>query len=152
MAVAQPSDILTALSAQLKINDQTILSPYWTAITTRAALFAQQEVYGRLLARGFRLAEDILPFDRLYEFTLDLGVWKSVMMGGLYANFDATALAALDRRAELAEVFVFVNGVWVQPALGEPGVVNSGGGPLAPDPTSVFTFDATDRSNYGIDW
>lgn len=154
MPVATAAEIKTALSSHLKVAESDMAS-YWTAITTRAALFAAQEVYGRLLARGFRMTEDILRWDRLSEVTLDLGCWKSIMSGGVYAGFDPEALKSLDRREELASVYVFVNGDLVervQPATGQPGTVVTGG-PMAADPGGVFNFEpAPDDPHSGIHW
>ncbi|HEX8158775.1 MAG TPA: hypothetical protein VF526_15425 [Solirubrobacteraceae bacterium] len=152
MAAATTIQVRKSLAAQLKLSDQSELGQHWDDTIDRALLFAVQEVYGRLLARGFRLDEEIRAWDRLGEFTLDLAVWKSIMLGGIYAGFDPAALAALDRRAELASVYVFVNGdlVEIRPAMGKPGTAMTGG-PMARDASGVFDWQPGEPG-YGIEW
>ncbi len=151
MAAATAVQTLTALSRMLKVTEAD-MAGYWSGIVSEAVTFATQEVYGCLLKRGFRLIEDILPWDRLNEFTLDLALWKAIHRGGAYAGFDPEALEVLDRRKDLADVLVFVNGDWVKPPAGNAGMVATGG-PRVGDTGGVFGWDPTDPSgNNGISW
>jgi hypothetical protein len=148
MPAATAAQIHTALSALLKIADETTMASYWNSICAAAATFAQQEVQGRLYRRGLAMA-DIANFDRLYEVTLDLGLWKSVMMGGLYAQFDPSAMKALDRREDLDTMLLFVNGVWTQPHVG-PHLASTG--PLMQG-YGQFTYNPDgDDVDQGIPW
>lgn len=148
MASATAAQIKTALASGIK-QAEADLADHWATHCTRAEVFGRQECEGRLLARGFRLVEEIRLWDRLFEFSLDLGVWKAVMLGGAYGMFDPTALAALDRRTELDSVFVAVAGVYIKPSSAMPGTVISGG-PMVND-DGVFNFDASQPDN-GFRW
>lgn len=150
MAAATAAQVKSALASMLKISEYE-LPDYYVAVTPQAATFGRQEVYGRLLKRGFVTGE-IDGFDRLNEFSLDLGLWKAIHLAGLYGQFDPVAVSALDRRAELGEVLVTVAGVWVQPRGAARPATATTAGPAA-NGGGVFDFDPGDDSgNLGIDW
>lgn len=150
MAAATSAQIKTQLAHCLKIAEASLPS-YWDQHVATAATFARQEVRGRLLERGFEAA-DVDAWDRLYEFTLDLGVWKSLMLGGEYASFDPAALDALDRRGELAGVTVFVNDEFITTAPSAPGTTVTSG-PRVADEGGVFDWHVDpDDPHHGIQW
>lgn len=151
MAAATLIEVRRALAGHLKISE-TALTPYHLEFAERGRTRAISEVKGALLARGFDLTNDIELFDRLQEFTLDLGCYFALVSGGLYASIPAEILKALDRREELKSVFVFVNGEWRQPPSGQPGTAVTAG-QLAEDETGVFNWSpAEDPTYYGIRW
>ncbi len=143
MAAATASAIKSRLAGLLKVGEAT-LAAYWTDHCNQSATFADQETKGRLYKRGF-IPTDVANWDRLYEVTLDLGLWRAIMLGGVFSSFDATVIKALDRREELDSILVFVNGIWVQPPAGNAGMTSTGG-PLANDPGAIF------NSVPEIDW
>jgi hypothetical protein len=149
MPAATVPEVKNALIALLKHGGESDLAQHWDTICAQAAEYALNEVKGGLLRRGFQLA-DVAAWDRLYEFTLDLSLWKALILGGAYSGFDGATVQALDRRKELADVLVFVNGVWVQVSAGSPGTVTTAG----PSTTNggVFSYDDTDRNDLGFRW
>ncbi len=149
MAAATGAEIKTRLAGLLKQASEATLAAYWTDHCNQAATFADQEVKGGLYKRGF-IPDDVADWVRLHEITLDLGLWRAIMLGGIFSSFDATVIKALDRRDELDSILVFVDrpplyGVWIQPPSGNAGT-SATGGPLADDP------DATFNSVQEIDW
>lgn len=150
MAAATSAQIKTALANLLKVTEAS-LADHWEAISVQAQTFADQEVKGRLYRRGFTAA-NVADWDRLFEVTLDLGLWRCIMLGGVYSGFDANVIKALDRRDELDGILVFVNGEWVQPPMGQPGTITTAG-QMAEDPGGVFNWNPRDDPNkYGIEW
>lgn len=139
--------VSAGLAAVLKI-DEGDLPDYYSALIGQAHLAAHQTIVGILLGRGF-LREQIDGWDRLAEFELDLSLWNILVRTGAYQSMDPTAVRTLDRRAELAEVVVFVGGVWVRPASGQPGTATSSG-PMATG-AGAFTYDDS-QPNMGFDW
>lgn len=91
----------------------------------RAVTSAQQEIRGRLLARGYTDAQ-VTAWDRLEEYH---GIVSRVILWGLSRSIAAgydpdTRKEMSDRRKELDTVGVFVGGELVNPdraAKGDPG-------------------------------
>lgn len=155
MAFNTTAQITTALAAVLK-QAEADLATYYTrsgGLIAQGLNAAYYEVIGRLLRRGFRLNEDVLLFDRAAEFEKDIAVFWILMRSGAYSGMDQNTLKEFDRREELDSVFVFVNGVWREPAMGMPGTVTTSG-PLAQDPKGVFNWepDGDPSGHYGIQW
>lgn len=148
------AQITTALTKVLKMASESDLAPYYTdegGLIDQSLAAANAEVVGRLLARGFRYAEDVLLWDRAAELEKDICLYWCLLRGGAYGSVDPLALKSLDRRAELDTILVTVNNVWVQPASGQPGTITTSG-PRAGDASGVFDWDATDETDRGIVW
>ncbi len=148
------AQLRTAVASVLKISEVD-LPQWWDSVTTQAANFAEQEIKGKLLARGYDLLVpgsnlDITHWDRNYEFSRDLGVWKSLILGGAYQSVPPDILAALDRRQELRDVVVTVAGLWVKPSGDKPDLVRTGR--LGLTDGGIFSFDEDDDPHYGIQW
>lgn len=138
------AQIKTIVAALLK-KDEDLLPSYFDTLITKGNTFAQQEIKGRLLRRGFSLAQTT-GFDRFDEFTLDLACWWVLTRAGMLDAYSDLSLKVTDRREELDTVLVFVDGEWVQPPTGNPGLVASGG------PSSdggIFNWPDPDDSNLG---
>ena len=149
MAAVTAAQLKSSAANMLKFKDEDEMPAYYDDLCARASEYAYNEVKGGLLRRGFRLTEDIAQWDRLYEFTLDLGLWKVLILSGAYSGFDGATIQALDRRKELSDVLVFVNGTWVQVATGAPGTTTTAG-PSKSD-GGIFGYDDT-QDNLGFDW
>ncbi len=152
MATVTAAQLHTSLGNVLKLTDEASLPAYWDSVVDEAATFAYNEVRGALEARGFKLA-DVLAWDRLFEVTRDLGLWRSIVMGGVYAKFDAEVIKALDRRQELRTILVAVNDLYVKPAVGEAGMAATGG-PLLDDNNTTFSYKggSDNGPHNGIQW
>lgn len=150
MAYITASQLQAALASFLKIREAD-LPDYWQPLSSQAANFARQEIVGRLLRRGFTEAQ-VDAWDRDFEFSRDLGLWKAVVLGGAYTGFDANVLKALDRRRELDEVLVFISGVWVKPTGDQPSLAATG--PMAESAGGLFGVypDADDISDERMQW
>lgn len=146
------SQLLTAVSSILKIAESA-LPGYWSSVTVQAANFAEQEIKGRLLKRGYPLTDpsnkDITHWDRNYEFSRDIGLWKALILGGAYESQARETLDALNRCAEVDTVIVTVLGEWVKPSGDKPDLIRSG----MMDPGGTGRFDIDEREdNYGIEF
>lgn len=149
MAAVTASEVKSALAPVLKL-DEAEMPAYWDGICEHAADFAFWQVRDALLSRGFRLTEDVVPWDRLHEFTRDLALWKALNLGGAYDVVPKDTRDALDRREELETVLVYVGGLWVRPAGDMPGQAASAG-PTVAQNSGVFPFsDDPDDWDHGI--
>lgn len=148
MAAATAAQIKTALSRVLKFAASVPLPTYYDDLCAIAETFGYQEVVGKLVARGYRQTEDVDAWDRLYEFTLELGLWKALSLSGSYDEEVKSLLATLDRREELLTVAVFVNKVFVRPGADQAGTP-AYGGPIN-QASGVFRYDETDETDLGI--
>lgn len=119
-------DVLQRVADALK-KDVGALQSYWTNHVTGALTYATQEVQGRLVARGFTLAQ-VAAWTRRDEFVSDIALFRALVLGGMLEGFDKTWLDAIDRRKELARVQVFTDDGHVNPGAGSdaPGVVGTG--------------------------
>lgn len=84
---------------------------------TAARVFAYGEIYGRLAKQGYSKAQ-VDAWDRLPEFGRDLGLWKIskervVFPQGNYPPEDH--VIHWDRRAELDEILLTIDGEIVEP-------------------------------------
>lgn len=149
MARITEAQLHFSLSKLLKFSDESSMPDFWDEIVSEAATFAYNEVRGRLEARGFSRA-NVDGWDRLEEVTRDLGLWRSIVMGGVYSSFDAKFLASLDRREELSHVLVAVSDVWVKPPSGEAGTVSTGKSRATVN--GQFTYDGDNQIDQGIAW
>ena len=141
-----------SLSKLLKFGDEGTMPAYWDDTVAEAATFAYNEVRGVLESRGFSLT-DVQNWDRLLEVTRDLGLWRSIVMGGAYGKFDPEVIKALDRRQELHTILVAVNDQYLKPASGEAGMAATGG-PMRDDPNATFNYQGgpDNEPHYGIQW
>ena len=138
--------VLSSLANLLKVAVAD-LPDYWSAVVTESHTAAVQELYGRLLRRGFTKAQ-IDAWDRAAEFERDLALYWSMTRGGAYSGFNLETVRALDRRKELDYVQMFVAGKWVQPAEGASGPGTIGvGGPDSQD--SIFEWPDPDDPRLG---
>lgn len=135
MAAATAAQIKTRLADLLKVKEQA-LADHWDGLCEQSATFSINEVRGRLYRRGFSAA-DVGAWDRLAEVTLDIGLWRAIMLGGVYSGFDAGVIKAFDRREEMDTILVYVSDLWVKPPEGSAGMVATAG-PLADDPDATF--------------
>ncbi len=120
-AIQSVADALKARSvAELLTN-----APNWSGIIQAAQRSAYQDIVGRLIKRGFILAQ-IVSWDRGAEFELDLTKYWSLVNGGGLSGYDPTFIKMLDRRKELDDVMVSVNGVYIVPGQTQPGTINFG--------------------------
>jgi len=141
------TELTVIVADRLKMSTNQ-LPPYYTStILPRASTAAWQEIQGRLLARGFTLAQ-IEAWDRGAEFQGDLGTWYAIVSSGFYAGFDKETLKLMDRREELDTVQVFTDGVWKRPDDTQGGATQ--GAPITtgnifnwPDPNGPQTGEYT---------
>jgi hypothetical protein len=83
-----------------------------TAITTNIAAYnlkAYNEIIAALEARGYS-AVNVAGWDRGEEFNLDLACWWAITDVGVTENFDDKELTKLDRRPELKNCPIMVDG------------------------------------------
>lgn len=147
---ASAAEVKAALARLLKVSEAE-MPAYWDGVCAQAAAFGSGEAAARLLRRGFD-EQTAHSWDRRFEFTLDLSLWKAIMLGGAYSSFAPETVRALDRREELGEALVFVGGVWVRPALGDAAQAMTGG-PRSADAEGVFNWQPDeDPVNYGIEF
>lgn len=119
---------LQAVADSLKAGGVDALlatAPQWSNINSEAHASAYQEIVGRLLNRGFTLAQ-IQGWDRGGEFELALTRFWALTNGGGLSAYDMDSVKLFDRRKDLDNVIVFVNGVFVNPTAQQPGTVNFG--------------------------
>ena len=110
-----------AIADRLKLANGVGDLQQWTySIIADALTASYQEILGRLLRRGFTLAQ-ANSFDRGAEFQNDLGVYYFWTRTGIYGGNNVDAVKALDRRKELNSVIVFNAGVWVDPPQAAAG-------------------------------
>ncbi len=152
MAAVTAAQVHRSLADALNIADESALPPRWDGIIDEAVTFSANEVSGVLESRGFSVA-NVAAWDRLFEVTRDLALWRTIVMGGIYNSFDANVIKTLDRRAELHTILVAVNGIYLKPALADAGMAATGGA-LADDGTATFTYKGgkDNEPHYGIHW
>lgn len=144
MAALLDTDVLADLADVLK-QAAADLPDHWGRIVPRAHASAVQEIYGRLLNRGFTAAQ-VDAWDRVEEFERDLSLYWCLVRGGAYGQIDEAALKALDRRKELDAVLLFINGVWVKPTGDQPGLVSTSGPSLD---GGVFNYPDPEAPGFG---
>ncbi len=138
MPAATAPEVMDALADVIK-QDVGSLAGYWAGHCQRASAFAYQEARDGLLSRGFLIAH-VTGWDRLFEFTVELAVWKALHLGGAYDAVPKETLEGLDRREDLKSVLVYVNGIWIKPVGDQPGLAASAG-PTVAQNSGVFRFD-----------
>lgn len=159
MAAATAAQIRTLLAAVLKMDESgpNAMPDYWDAHCEAAATAAYYQCRDGLLSRGF-LPEHVAAWDRLYEFTLHLGVREALLLGGAYADAGAQTVERLERKADelagneqkgIKPVLVFVGDEWIKPAADRPGQA-AGAGPTVAQASGVFRFDDSDPIDKGI--
>ena len=107
---------------QLK-NDEDLPEQYGETIIKDSLRSANQEIYAKLLDRGYSAAQ-IEDWDRGVEFERDLALFWCLVKGGALSIED-TRMRALDRRKELDEVGVVIGGELVNAGEYE-GVISTG--------------------------
>lgn len=127
MSFVTDAELSAAVADRLKLAGVESLQDYWTdTIIPQANAAAYQEILGALLARGFTKATAD-AWDRGEEFQLSQGLFFALMNAGAYQGYDPETLKCLDRRADLANVLVFVAGEWVKPVGDKPGLITTSG-------------------------
>ena len=118
--------LLSTLEGLLKVQQGStnFNAPFWTRIAAAANQAAVNEIYGRLLARGF-LASQIAVWDRAAEFNEDIGIFWALTRGMVRSDTSDNFIKTFDRREELMTVQVSVASVFQYP-LGPPLAVGVG--------------------------
>lgn len=140
MAFITDEQLRDALADRLKVAGNDVPAAFSSTIVNRSNTAAYQDVVGRLIARGYTKAQ-IDQWDRGAEFQTMIGLYWCVVNAGAYGGFDPETLKAWDRRKELAEVIVAINGAWVRPTGDQPGLVVTSGPSTS---GSLFNLDPDD--------
>ena len=111
------SDLLQRVANVLQVGDPANLPGFWQDLVSNANAAAYQDIYTRLIARGFTIAQ-VAGWDRAVEFQRDIGLYWALLRGGAVGQYP-DAYKGLDRRRELENVMVTINGV-LQTAGGPP--------------------------------
>ena len=90
------------------------LAAKWDMIVRDSNRAAYNEIVGVLSGRGYTAAQ-IAAWVRGEEFEADIGLYWALVKGGGLEGYSDTFINKLDRREELAEVDVVVDGVVVDP-------------------------------------
>lgn len=140
---------LQAISDTLQSVSVDNLPAFWTNINTQCHLWAYNELFSALIARGFTQTQ-IAGWDRGADFELDLTVYRALERGSSLHEFDDKFISKFDRREDLKTVLLTVNGQWQTPG-DIPGTVTTG--PMNQS-GGVFNFDPSKRCDhdYGIRW
>lgn len=130
--------ILDDIAALLKLATRSDLPSFWTTIVDRVQLAAYQEIVGALINRGFTAAV-IDTWDRGAEFEREIALYFACTSPQGVGSFDVNALKIYDRRPELKNVQVFVDGVPVAPTDGTNATEQIGYG-TRDEGSGVFNF------------
>ena len=114
--------IVQDIADALRVNIQN-LPAWWQGVISRCHVSAYQDIYGRLLARGYTPAQ-IAGWDRGEEFERAISLYFAFTTPQAIGTIDQEALRVFDRRKEVDHVLVSVKGVWLTPGdtPGVPGV------------------------------
>ncbi len=123
MAYSTDDEVLDDAAATLK-TQRSNLPAWWAVVVTRVRTSAYQEIYGRLLNRGFTPAQ-IIAWDRGNEFERSIALFFAYSTPQGIGVFDKEAVSTFDRRKELHTVLVSNGGEWVTPGS-TPGNVTGG--------------------------
>ena len=109
------AQLLAALAAVYGKADPSALAVDPQAVTDANA-YAGNQITGRLLFRGFTLAQ-IDAWDQRVEFNTTLGLWWLFTFGGVPYVGNDERVRDFDRRKELSDPLtaVFIGGVLVNP-------------------------------------
>lgn len=120
--------LLAALASTLRVDPATMptawLDGSGNGIVHDCNITAFQSVRAKLLARGF-LDSQVLSWDRGVEFNRDIGIFWCLVRGAALHSYDFNAVKLLDRRKELDDAVVELNGTPQQPS-DQPAVIGYG--------------------------
>lgn len=108
------ADVVGAIQSALAVSSLDAGTP-WEGIAHVANMAAYGQIRAALLKRGFSAAQ-VDSWDQGAEFQLDLATYWALVRGGLTKDFDPKFIDRLDRRKELATVYVTAAGNAVNPA------------------------------------
>lgn len=89
----------------------------WDLIVSDSNDAAINAIKGTLLGRGYTDSQ-IRSWDRVAEFNADIALFWCLVNGGVTENYDDRMINKLDRRSELVNVDVMIDGKLVQPGGG----------------------------------
>lgn len=115
---AQLKDRLASL---LSKNGAALNADKWDVIVSDSNRSAYWDIVSRLMNRGYTKAQ-VDAWDRLAEYTIDIGLYWCAIKGGGLEGYDDKFISKLDRRKELDEVFVTEAGVEAAIDEGDIGV------------------------------
>lgn len=136
------TDVLQRIADAIK-KDPSTLQAWWVNHANSALVYAQNEVKGKLIARGFTSSQ-IASWDRYDEFVSDIALFRALVLGGMLEGFDRTWVDCIDRRKELKAVQVFVNGAYINPAAGSDGPGQAVAAPITSGRCDVFNGPGTE--------
>ena len=141
MAFKTDQDIRNRLAGLLK-QEQDQVPGYWDPIVSDSNAAGYNEIVTKLVARGYSKAQ-VDAWDRGAEFEIDIALFWCLVKGAGLHGYDDKFINKLDRRAELDEVDVLIDGKLVDPA-GVAG--DQWGWGLQETSNERFSFDADDAN------
>ena len=132
------NQVLSSVADTLKYQVSN-LPAYWTNIVTQQHAAAYQYMVGKLVARGFTLAQ-ILQWDQGPYYEMELSKFFVFTDAAAVDAVNLTNARLRDVRKELETVLLCVGGAYITPAAGgdTPGTV--GFGPMNNDCTAIFEY------------
>ncbi len=126
------------------------LPAYWSSVVSEAHAGAYNEIVGRLLRRGFTLAQ-ITAWDRGAEFERQLTLFWALTNGGGLNSYDDKFIKTFDRRKDLDDVQFSIANVFINPVASDgPGQVGIGSEDTSND---LFSLDPDDvRRGHPTRW
>jgi hypothetical protein len=118
---------LRELTADAMSVVETTLTGRWTELIDRSNKSAAFDIRAALIGRGFT-DDQIEGWDRRVEFNEDLGLFWVFVRANLTGTYTDVMLNKLDRRKELKDMALTVDGVIITPG---------GGGGVGPDGTPI---------------
>jgi hypothetical protein len=150
MAYTTVTQIVQDIADALKAVNVAALPANWTNVAAEAQIAAYQDIVGRLLARGFTLAQ-ITAWDRGIEFERAISKYYAFSSPQGAGKFDYETMRIWDRRKELDIVQVFTAGVFVSPGS-TPGTVGVGGMNTSGDMFGTPFSDDDPRLGQTVRW
>ncbi len=119
--------VLQSVADLLKV-DVASLPAYWTNVVAEAHAAAYNEMVGRLLDRGYTLAQ-ITAWDQGVFYERMISLFWALTNGAGTSAFDPKFINQFDRRKDLDTVLLAVAGVYIKPGnmdVDAPGTVGFG--------------------------
>ena len=149
MSFVTNAAVLAVLERMLKVQSGSTatIAPYWDPLVIVANTQAYGEILMAFQKRGYTTAQ-IDQWDRGAEIQTDQALFFAFMKGAGLHTFNDVAILVLDRRKELEEMPLTIDGVVVDPDDGEDPVTDTPAGLPSHGPFSteedLFVFDTND--------
>jgi hypothetical protein len=135
MSFLTDAQITQSVSDILKYASVGGLPTYAANVVTEAHAAAYNEMLGRLLNRGYTLAQ-ITSWDQGVFYERMLSIYFVMVNVAGTGDYSDLWIKQYDRRKDLDTVLISIGGVFVQPVEGQPGTCSVGTESTAADVTA----------------